>query len=519
MAKLNPRPIEANDEAGTAPDPAVLRAIALRSRTTEQYGRRFWAIDHVSLYPKQLEVLELSATKRELLFKCANQSGKSFAAAVLLSYCLTGRYPPWYNGHRFTKPITAWVCSETAILLRDVMQKLLFGEPGDPEALGSGTVPLDLIADKPSLARGITDAYDTVRVKHVSGGNSVVRFRSYQAGREAFQGVTLDLIIFDEEPPPDVYAEGITRITATNGRALLVYTPMGGPGEVTRRFAEDSPDRAVVKMSLYDICDLPGSHMTRNMVEVIKRNCPPHQVRTRIYGEDALGEGSVYPIDEETITEPPIPQVPPHWFKVWGIDFGINHAFAAVLLLYDADADCVHVHHCIRLKGQTPLQHAVPMKAIGADVVVAYPHDGDSRESSTGDTLASFYRAQGLRMLPDHARFEDGSVSTERGILEIWQRMTTNRFKVANTQLNWFEEFRAYHRKNNQIVKMYDDLMSATRIGVMALRYAKQVPLGSKRPHQPTNAELDTPEAIAQRSNFDIFDPTGIRNFDVFSGY
>jgi len=519
MARLkNPKPID-GDDGNSAPDPAVLRAIALRSRSTEQYGRRFWAIDHVNLYPKQLEVLELSATRRELLFKCANQSGKSFAAAVLLSYCLTGRYPPWYKGHRFTKPITAWVCSETAILLRDVMQKLLFGEPGDPEALGTGTVPLDLIADKPSLARGITDAYDTVRVKHVSGGNSVVRFRSYQAGREAFQGVTLDLIIFDEEPPPDVYAEGITRITATNGRALLVYTPMGGPGEVTRRFAEDSPDRAIVKMSLYDICDLPGSHMTRDMVEVIKRNCPPHQVRTRIYGEDALGEGSVFPIDEETITEPPIPQVPPHWFKIWGIDFGINHAFAAVLLLYDADADCVHVHHCIRLKGQTPLQHAVPMKAIGADVPVAYPADGDNRESSTGDTLASFYREQNLRMLSSHARFEDGSVSTERGILEIWQRMTTDRFKVASTQLNWFEEFRSYHRKNNQIVKLYDDLMSATRIGVMALKSAKQVPLGSKRPPQMSNAELNSDEAIRRRSSFDIFAPVGIRDFDVFGSY
>jgi hypothetical protein len=27
--------------------------------------------------------------------------------------------------------------------------------------------------------------------------------------------------------------------------------------------------------------------------------------------------------------------------------------------------------------------------------------------------------------------------------------MTTGRFKVANTQLIWFEEFRGYHRKNN----------------------------------------------------------------------
>ena len=511
------RAAELDDLERGAPDPVALREIARRSNSTKQYGQRFWAIDRVNLYPKQIELLELGASKRERLFRCANQSGKSFAACVEISYHLTGRYPAWFKGHRFSKPIAAWVCSETAILLRDVMQSLLFGPPGDPEALGSGTVPLDLIADKPSLARGVTDAYDTVRVRHVIGGNSTVRFRSYQAGREAFQGVTLDLIVFDEEPPPDVYSEGITRISATNGRALLVYTPMGGPGEVTRRFTQDaSPDRAIVKMSLYDICDLPGSHMTREMVEAIKRNCPPHEMRTRVFGEDMLGEGSIFPVDEETITEPPLVHVPPHWFKIWGLDFGISHAFAAVLLLHDADADVVHVHHCIRLKGQTPLQHAVPMKAIGADVVVAYPPDGDNREMGTGEPLSKLYRDQNLRMLPHSATFEDGRVSTERGIFEMWQRMTTGRFKVANTQQIWFEEFRGYHRKNNQIVKLYDDLMSATRIGVMALRFAKQGGLGPGRPRPRSNAELNSPEAIRRRCDFDLFNPHS--DYDLFGG-
>jgi phage terminase large subunit-like protein len=497
-----------DDETSLPPDPVELRKIALRSNTTEQYGRRYWAIDHVNVYPKAHEFFELGATCRERLLKAANQSGKSFNAAIEIAYHLTGRYPRWWKGHRFTKPITAWVCSETAIMLRDVMQKLLFGEPGDPEALGSGTVALDLITDKPSMARGHTDAFDTVRVKHVSGGTSVIRFRSYQAGREAFQGVTLDLIVFDEEPPLDVYAEGITRITATNGRALMVYTPMGGPGEVTRRFTQEaSPDRAIVKMSLYDIANSPGGHLTLEQVEAIKRNSLPHEMRTRVYGEDMQGEGSVFPIDEESIIEPPIVNVPPHWFKIWGIDFGINHPFAAVLLLYDSDADLVHVHHCIRLKGQTPLQHAVPMKAIGADVVVAYPSDGDNREMGTGDPLARLYRDQDLRMLPSHATFEDKTISTERGILEIWQRMTTGRFKVASTQLPWFEEFRGYHRKNNQIVKLYDDLMSATRIGIMALRFAKQGPLGSRRPPRLTNAQLNSDEAIRARCDFDLFGP------------
>ncbi len=466
-----------------APDPDALRKLARQSLNTEEYRRKYWAIDFVQVYPKGVELFELGATKTERLFKAANQCGKSFHLAIEISYHATGRYPSWWKGYRFTKAPAIWISSESAQMLRDVMQKLLFGEAGDPEAFGSGTVPLDLIDQRIAMARtNIPDAYDTVRVKHVSGGKSRIQFRSYKAGREAFQGVTLDFIAFDEEPPLDVYAEGVTRVTATNGRVMLVYTPMGGPGEVTRRFTDDdAPDRAIVRMSLYDICDIPGSHMSRERVEQIKRNCLPHQIRTRIYGEDMLGEGSIFPIDEDEITEPPIARVPDEWFKIWGIDFGIGHPFAAVLVLYDAEADCVHVHHCIRVIGQTPLQHAVPMKAIGADVVVAYPHDGDSREHSTGDTLAKMYRGQDLRMMPQHAQWEDGTISTERGLLEMWLRMTTGRFKVASTQGQWFEEFRSYHRKNNQIVKLHDDLMSATRIAIMALRSAKQGPLGSRR--------------------------------------
>jgi hypothetical protein len=93
--------------------------------------------------------------------------------------------------------------------------------------------------------------------------------------------------------------------------------------------------------------------------------------------------------------------------------------------------------------------------------------------------------------------------------MEMWQRMTTGRFKVANTQLIWFEEFRGYHRKNNQIVKLYDDLMSATRIGIMGQRFAKQGALGSKRPRRISNAELNSAEAIRRRCDFDLFNPHG----------
>ena len=56
------------------------------------------------------------------------------------------------------------------------------------------------------------------------------------------------------------------------------------------------------------------------------------------------------------------------------------------------------------------------------------------------------------------------------------ERMTTGRLKVFVHCQDWFQEFRAYHRKDGLIVKTNDDLMSATRIWVMARRNAR--PLG-----------------------------------------
>lgn len=51
--------------------------------------------------------------------------------------------------------------------------------------------------------------------------------------------------------------------------------------------------------------------------------------------------------------------------------------------------------------------------------------------------------------------------------------MQTGKFKVFSNLHDWWEEFRMYHRKDGLIVKMGDDLMSATRYGVMMRRYAK----------------------------------------------
>src|SRR5258708_17207848 len=140
------------------------------------------------------------------------------------------------------------------------MERLRLGRAGQ---LGSGSIPKDAIAHLVP-ARGTPGLYDVIRIKHASGGVSAACPKSYKAGREAFQGETLDFVSFDEEPPADIYTEGLTRTNIGNGPVWLTFTPLLGMSEVVRRFLlEPSKDRSVTHMTIGDLTHYPAAARAR----------------------------------------------------------------------------------------------------------------------------------------------------------------------------------------------------------------------------------------------------------------
>lgn len=438
------------------------------------YRRTYQSFFDFRPYAKQKEFLLAGSKFSERLLIAGNQNGKTHAGGFEAALHMTGEYPGWWKGRRWDRPTKGWIAGETSVAVRDIQQKKLCGEPGVEEAFGTGMLPRGSFVDRPSLARGVTDAYDTIQVRHKSGGVSIGRFKSYEQGRAKFQGESLDWVWFDEEPPQDVYAEGLTRTVATGGIAFMTFTPLKGRSAVVIRFLDEpSPDRAVVTMTIDDALHIPASERAKIIAAYL-----PHEREARARGVPVLGSGRIFLASEASITEPPLEYIPPYWGKLWGIDFGIGHPFAAVLVLWDRDNDVIHVHHALRIIDALPINHAAAMKPIGASVPVAWPRDGTNREQTSGETLAAAYKRHDLAMLPMHATWVDGGVSTEAGILEMDERMRSGRFKVAAQLAEWFEEYRFYHRKDGQIVKIKDDIMSASRIAVMMKRFARNVQLG-----------------------------------------
>jgi phage terminase large subunit-like protein len=473
-------------------DTARLREIA-EGLEAAVYRKTYQQFFDFQPYAKQKEFMAAGSAFPERLLVAGNQNGKTHIGAFEVACHMTGLYPEWWTGRRFTKPTRGWIAGETSLVVRDVQQKKLCGEPGVEAAFGAGMIPKDLFTDKPSLARGITDAYDTIQVRHVSGGVSVARFKSYEQGRTKFQGETLDWLWFDEEPPMDIYSEGLTRTAATKGICFMTFTPLKGRSDVVIRFLDEpSPYRNVTTMSIDD-----ALHISAEERERLIASWPAHEREARRAGVPTLGSGRIFMAPEESILEAPIDYIPPHWVKLWGIDFGIGHPFAAVLILWDRDADVIHIHHTYRVADALPIQHAAAMKLVGAAVPVAWPRDGTNRQAD-GEPLAAHYKRQGLFTLHEHATWPDGSVSTEAGILEMDEREKSGRLKVARHLSDYLEERRFYHRKDGQIVKIKDDLMSACRTAIMMKRFARGVHLGAGVPQRMVGE-------IAEGQDFDVF--------------
>lgn len=460
---------------------------AMRNYKTYNRARYF------TPYPKQQDFLDMGSFKYERLLSAGNQYGKSETGAFEAYVHSTGDYPDWWLGHRFEAPTKGWIGGETGLTVRDVCQKKLLGEPGVAEMFGTGMIPKDRIIDT-SLARGVSDAIDTVQVRHASGGISIIKFKTYEQGRAKWASETLNWIWYDEEPPSDIYTEGQARLRATLGRSWMTFTPLLGMSTVAKRFfLEKDINRGIIRMDIDDALHIPESERER-----IIRETPAHERDARIKGLPHLGSGRIFPYADEAVMEAMISTVPPQWFKLWGIDFGIDHPFGAVLIAWDKDADVIHILHCIRVADQKPLQHAAAMKLVGAGVPVAWPQDGHVRDKGTLEPIARQYGAQGLYVLPEHATWPEGGNSTEAGVLEMQQRIETGRLKVASHLSDWFEEFRMYHRKDGMIVKTDDDLLSATRVAIMMKRMARAVPLGT--------GKLNRREpGLAKGVDFDVF--------------
>lgn len=436
-------------------------------------------------YSWQREFHDAGVTHRERMLMAANRVGKTFSAAAEVAYHATGKYPEWWQGKRFTKPVLIWTGSVTNEASRDVVQKELLGEPAESF---TGAIPAESMVGKPTYRQaGVSNVVDAFRVRHVSGGISTIVLKTYEQGWRKWQGAAVDVVWLDEEPDDFmVFTESLTRTITGKGILLVTFTPLLGATDLVTHFTEPKSDGVFLRTATWE--DAP--HLSEEDKAQLRASYPPHEVDARTRGVPMMGSGRVFPVNEDEIKCKPF-EIPAYFAQICGIDFGIDHPAAASWLAWDRDKDIVYVTDCYRRANETAVYHAGAIKARGDWVPVAWPHDGMDRDKGSGEPLMKQYMRHGVNMLSHHAQYDDDrGNAVEPALMEMLERMKTGRFKVFSHLEEWFSEFRMYHRKDGKIVKEKDDIMSATRYGVMMLRYAAPKSLvghvmGKRPPSRP----------------------------------
>jgi phage terminase large subunit-like protein len=410
------------------------------------------------LYPKQIEFFSSGAQYKERLFMAANRVGKTVAGAFEATCHLTGLYPSWWEGRRFEKANDGWACGTTSQTTRDVVQSVLLGK-----STGQGLIPAEAIVNTVA-GRSVAGSVETVWVRHSSGKDSKLSFKSYEQGRRAFEGEAKDFIWCDEEPPMDVYGEMLVRLMTTKGSAWTTFTPLLGMSEVVCSFLEGNGEES--RASKYVIQagwkDVP--HLDREEQRKLAASTPPYQIKARSEGEPALGAGAIYPIGESDIVVPDR-AIPEEWPRAYGMDVGWNRT-AAVWGASDPGSGVIYLFS-EHYQGQgEPASHAQAVRGRGEWIPGVIDPACLGSSQIDGRTLMQIYRQLGLNLSP-------AENAVEAGITEVWNLLVSGRLKVMESLTNWLREFRKYHRDDKgagKIVKREDHLMDATRYLIVSGR-------------------------------------------------
>lgn len=452
-----------------------LSVILVEDAKNNKLKKEYWAVDPGKgpltggPYPIQVDFHNASLKNPERMLMAANRFGKTRSGGAEIAMHATGMYPPWYKGKRIPKQ-GFYVCgSETNESLREIVQKELFGEEGR----GTGWLPKDsLHTVKARSASGVSDVVDYCLIRHKGGGLSKILFKTYEQGRTKWQGFSADAMWFDEEPPIDIYNEGQLRLLDRQGIVFTTFTPLLGMTEAVMHFIDGGDGIWYVSATWDDARHLDAATKIR-----LLKSLPPHERLARSEGVPMAGTGLVYPTRDDHLSVEPY-SIPMHWPRICGIDFGMDHPFAAVWLAWDRDADSIVLYDCYSAANEVAAYHSAAINARGRFIPVSWPADGMQRGKNDGIQLKEHFKNLGVNVLPQSARYKDGKknggmMSKEPIVQEIDQMMRTGRFKVFSTLLGWFREKRMYHRDDGQIVAVNDDLMSATHYAVMMRRWAK----------------------------------------------
>lgn len=389
------------------------------------------------------------------LFLGGNRTGKTYSASIEISMHLTGNYPDWWDGYRYSESVEVWVAGETNAETFQTVKQYYIGD-----GLRNAGIAKHLIESE-------NKAYHIYYIKHVSGGVSTLRFKSYEQGRARFQGAKVDIIHLDEEPPMNIVSECTMRLMDTGDNKkkmfILSMTPLLGNTNLVKSFVDEQHEGEVkdekffVRVGWNDTNHLSEEEKAKN-----RKHIAPHELEAREKGIAFIGTGLVYPVNLSAMLVEPF-NIPDNYRKFFALDFGWQNPTAALICNYDIHNDILYITGEYYQNKKTPAQHVYAFENLNiANTPCIYDPAGQSSSQADGQNLVDLYGKAGLKNM------HKANNSVESGIQATLELLLDNKVKIFGN-LNYFiSEFNSYSRlEDGKINKKNDHLMDCLRYAVV----------------------------------------------------
>lgn len=277
---------------------------------------------YAQYHDKQKEFFEAPNAIRVLFW--GNRVGKTEGSAMEVSRYLLGKHE-----HREVKlPVEVWCASPSYDVQEETTQKALLNYIPDTEI------------EHIEYLRG------RIIRKMLLRNGSTVTFKSYEQGREKFQGAGKRLIWFDEEPPQDIYDESFVRVAAGQPLDIIMsMTPIKGLTWVYNRLYLDTTGDIFVSTAGWD--DNP--FLTEDQKNQMSRGLSAEALRVRRNGEFVKRVGMVCSWFDRQRNIKKYTEYDPTWQYYEVFDGGFSDPAAWLLIGIDTE-NSIHVINGFRKK-------------------------------------------------------------------------------------------------------------------------------------------------------------------------
>ena len=431
----------------------------------------------------------------------ANRIGKTVSTCFETACHLTGRYPEWWDGKRFDKPVTAMVAGEGWSQVALVLQAELLGtnDVKIRDAIGTGAIPRECIVF--DTMRGDGANCIGVEIKHKSGSNSYLLFANYTQEVRQMQGFKLNLAIFDEQPPDDFFSEIVTRTATTQGQVLCSFTPLKGLNGLVSKFWNHEDGYEHIRVSWDDVPEYDpwGEPFLLNSTRLqLERDYLPHERDARRNGVPVMGKGAVFQIrnwptyktgDYDFRNTSGI-------YRLIALDLGlVNDKTVLSLIYWMPNEQEAWLDKQIVVKGTEEanpinyVQHLMRPEVFGTPIVLPPDAGTVGRYTMSALSIRQLFEQYELNVYPEpihNPADEQGRVTNHKsfGINMMRQMMELGTFHINENCVEFLRECQNYYVDDKGRFSDPDDCIDSARYALLGCLNGWAEPWDSRSPQQ-----------------------------------